>query len=324
MKEGLIVKSSGGEGVSAEQLELIGAYCRKKPEAQDVYIFSMVLCDNAIDRDYECFTPQALEALAKLFPGKTGIFDHNPKGENQTARIFTAWTEADEQKTGAFGTPYHCLKASAYMIRCDKNKDLILEIDGGIKKEVSVGCAVAKRSCSICGADLVQGSCSHRPGKSYTVDGQKQLCAVWLDDVKDAYEWSFVAVPAQRAAGITKKMQGVQEAAGKPCHQPPKEAAHLEKQAALGRRYLQELTARAAKMIRLAAPEVTGEALAALEKALGALDAEELEAVEKAFAREAGRHLPLVPQLLPTDGGYNRPAGKSTPMEREANYAFKI
>ena len=44
-----------------------------KPE--EVYTFSVVLCDNEVDRDGECFTKETLEELAKLFVGKTGILD---------------------------------------------------------------------------------------------------------------------------------------------------------------------------------------------------------------------------------------------------------
>lgn len=50
----------------------------------------MRLCDNEIDRDGERFSLEALEQLKALFVGKTGIFDHDPKGENQTARIYAA------------------------------------------------------------------------------------------------------------------------------------------------------------------------------------------------------------------------------------------
>ena len=34
-----------------------------------------------------------------------------------------------------------------------------------------------------------------------------KLCHVVLGDVTDAYEWSFVAVPAQREAGVTKQFR---------------------------------------------------------------------------------------------------------------------
>ncbi|MFR6411127.1 MAG: hypothetical protein ACLUNX_03185 [Angelakisella sp.] len=42
-----------------------------------------MLCDNDLDRDHECFTDAALEKLAVLFRGKTGIFDHDPAGKSR-------------------------------------------------------------------------------------------------------------------------------------------------------------------------------------------------------------------------------------------------
>ena len=90
--------------------------------------------------------------------------------------------------------------ARAYLPRTAKNQDFITELDSGIKKEVSVGCAVNRLRCSICGEDLKKGACRHQKGKTY--DGR--LCCTVLDDPYDAYEWSFVAVPAQREAGVIK------------------------------------------------------------------------------------------------------------------------
>lgn len=65
----------------------------------------------------------------------------------------------------------------------------------------SISCAAAKRVCSICGRDKSQGSCGHISGKSYG----GRICHTVLDGISDAYEWSFVAVPAQVNAGVTKK-----------------------------------------------------------------------------------------------------------------------
>ena len=72
-----------------------------------------------------------------MFIGKTGIFDHNPKGENQTARIFDTEVKIYTDNKNSVGEPYACLVAKAYMLRTAKNQDLIAEIDAGIKKEVS-------------------------------------------------------------------------------------------------------------------------------------------------------------------------------------------
>ena len=78
------------------ELALINRYTRKPLAKEDVYVFSVNLCDNDVDRDFECFSLSALNRLAVLFEGKTGIFDHNAKSTLQTARIFKAWVETDK------------------------------------------------------------------------------------------------------------------------------------------------------------------------------------------------------------------------------------
>lgn len=183
-----------------DDLKLINQYTRRELSLDEVYIFNIILCDNEVDRDYEAFSLNSLNKLAELFLGKTGIFDHNPKGSNQTARIFDTQVITDNSKVTKYGQAYSYIKAKAYMIKSDKNKDLILDIDAGIKKEVSVGCSVKDKICSICGTNLKNDFCEHNLGEYY--DGK--LCFVILDNPTDAYEWSFVAVPAQINAGVTK------------------------------------------------------------------------------------------------------------------------
>lgn len=162
-----------------------------------MYTFSVVLCDNEVDRDGECFTKETLEELAKLFVGKTGILDHEPTSKNQTARVFDAAVKEIPGKVTSLNEPYAQLTARAYVPRNDGTKAFIESIESGIRKEVSVGCAVKKRVCSVCGAE----SCVHVPGKTY--NGKR--CVRILSGAADAYEFSFVAVPAQRAAGVVKK-----------------------------------------------------------------------------------------------------------------------
>lgn len=184
-----------------EMLSKINRFTRREFSEDELYIFSVILCDNEIDRDYECFSDNALEKLRSLFVGKTGIFDHNASTSNQNARIFDTEIITDTGRTTKTGESYKYLKAMAYMVRTDDNKNLISEIDAGIKKEVSISCSAAKRICSVCGHDKSGGNCNHVKGKIY--NGRK--CHIILDNVTDAYEWSFVAVPAQVNAGVTKK-----------------------------------------------------------------------------------------------------------------------
>jgi hypothetical protein len=48
---------------------------------------------------------------------------------------------------------------------------------------------------------MYKGGCDHEKGGEYC----GKLCYHILDEPLDAYEWSFVAVPAQVNAGVTKR-----------------------------------------------------------------------------------------------------------------------
>lgn len=183
--------------MDTEMLDKINKFTRRPLTEDEIYVFSVILCDNDVDRDGERFSDKSLEKIAELFVGKTGIFDHNPSSSNQNARIFGTEIVTDDSRLTKNGDPYKCVRANAYMVRTEENRSLIAEIDGGIKKEVSISCSAAKRICSVCG----NSSCAHVVGKMY---GGKIAHRI-LDDITDAYEWSFVAVPAQVNAGVTKR-----------------------------------------------------------------------------------------------------------------------
>lgn len=185
---------------SASDIEKINQYTRSEFGADSLYIFSVVLCNNDIDRDYEKFSFKTLEQLKDMFIGKTGIFDHSMKSSDQKARIFDTYIEKAEGRKTADGEAFYQLKAKAYMLKNEDNMPLINEIEAGIKKEVSISCSVEKGICSICGKDKRTAGCEHFNGKSYN----GALAYTILEEAKDAYEFSFVAVPAQREAGVTK------------------------------------------------------------------------------------------------------------------------
>ena len=66
-----------GVGVpTAAQLEKINALAKGTLTEEQVYVFSVRLCDDQVDRDFERFDGAALPELARLFVGKSGIVDH--------------------------------------------------------------------------------------------------------------------------------------------------------------------------------------------------------------------------------------------------------
>ena len=226
---GLIEKAAhlGTHEVTEEDLKAINKHTLSPLKAEDVFVFRAVLCDNELDRQHERFSLKALQDLQKLFLGKTVIKDHTAKADNQVARIYATELEQSTKSTTS-GELYTKLVAKCYMLNTASNADLIAEIKGGIKKEGSVGCSVSSAICSICGTDNTKKFCRHWPGRSYDDinSGKAQVCTFLLDGAKDAYEFSLVAVPAQRAAGVSKNYTGETVYAGKeePEHNEVKDA----------------------------------------------------------------------------------------------------
>lgn len=197
------------------------------------------------------------------------------KSKDQSARIYSAEVVTDGTRKTSHGEDYTYIKAKAYMVRTEKNRDLIAEIDAGIKKETSVGCCVKSIRCSVCGKDIKTEGCEHRKGKMY---GGK-LCCYLLSEPTDAYEWSFVAVPAQKNAGVIKSFS------------PDSANENLAEWAS---EYKDELKA---DIIRSAATVIPEMKIAALEDICGALPLGMLREMRDAFRKSAKKNLPVIRQL---------------------------
>ena len=267
---------------TAVQLEAINAQARAKLTAEQVYVFSLRLCDDQIDRDWERFDTAALPGLAKLFIGKTGIADHKWSSDSQVARIFA--TEVVQEGRENY------IKAWAYIRRGGAADEVIADIEAGIKKEVSVGCAMGRAVCSVCGSEY--GSCGHQKGEHY--DGM--LCCAVLKEPMDAYEFSFVAVPAQPNAGVLKGMgygkRSLKELAEEFGAQG--EYRTLFKEAELGRQYkkqIQDDVVRLCMALELGTDEPTLRSI--VEKA----GAEDLQKLQKALDDRLAESMPMTTPL---------------------------
>ena len=263
--------------LTKEELDQINRFSKAELTADQVYTFSVRLCDNEVDRDFERFGTEELERLGELFLGKSGIFDHQWSAKGQTARIYRTEVVREPGTVTAAGDEYRWLKGWAYLMRTEKNQELITEIEGGIKKEVSVGCSMGRSVCSVCGAE--NGACGHAKGQMY---GGK-LCFMELKDPKDAYEWSFVAVPAQPRAGVVKRF-GTEEP----------ELRVLRKQAEMGQRYLMALRREVVRLAMLADGSLDGNIFA---KAAGRLEEAELLELKGAYEAQIAKKFPVPAQL---------------------------
>ena len=100
-----------------------------------------------------------------------------------------------------------------------------------------------------------------------------------LTEPIDAYEWSFVAVPAQVGAGIVKGFAN---------------NSQLEKQAQIGRRHMQKLRAQVIKLSFLNEFMVNNDAFA---KMVSKMNIDELELFKDEFSKKINSKT-LKPQLF--------------------------
>ena len=272
---------SGGIPTAA-QLEAINGQAKAAMTAEQVYVFSLRLCDDQVDRDMERFDTEALPGLAKLFIGKTGIVDHQWSAGNQVARIFAAEVVQEDRVS--------YIKAWAYIRRGGANEETIADIEAGIKKEVSVGCAMGLCVCSVCGSEY--GTCGHMKGEHY--DGQ--LCVAILKEPMDAYEFSFVAVPAQPNAGVLKTLGGGNRTLKELAEQfgAQSEYRALFKEAQLGREYKKQIGNDVVRLCLSLDLGVEEPALRAITEKAGA---EELLKLKEALETRLAESMPMVTQL---------------------------
>lgn len=205
--------------LNEEELALINQQTLRSLGAEEVFTFRLAACDNQVDRDFERFTEATLEELAQKYVGRPVLRDHNWSAAAQTARVYAGSVEPGEEE-GVRRLVLRC-----YMPRSEQTAPTIAAIESGILRECSVGLAVKRALCSICGANQRETLCKHIQGREY--DGQ--VCHMDLDGAADAYEVSMVAVPAQPAAGVIKsKRYGGQEPAPKDENQVWRDEALLE------------------------------------------------------------------------------------------------
>lgn len=155
---------------SDEELKLIETVLGKPVKKEDVFIFTMRICDNDIDRDNECFSVSALYQISEMIVGKKGIISNIIVNEkNIIAQIYSAKVCCDYEKRTSIGQDYQYVEAKAFIIISDESKAICKMIQDNEINEVSIGCSVE------------QHIEVHNVNKVY----------IELRNVTDVYEWSF-------------------------------------------------------------------------------------------------------------------------------------
>lgn len=188
----------GETEISPEDIGLINKIAPVSLSARQVYARSMYLCSSQPCPADGCqFTRKALEQIAGLIIGQSVLTGHN-RASLPIARFYKATVE--QRGINEAMEPVYFVRAWFYWLRDTKGADdLLLNIDGGIYREVSLSWRYSSWQCSICQSK--NSECGHRTGE--LIDGKR--CYRLIDQVSEVLEGSLV----YKAADTNTTLAGV-------------------------------------------------------------------------------------------------------------------
>lgn len=189
---GLRLYDAGAE----EESDLLAAVNRfaLRPLAREEFaVFTLDLCNNQVDRHHSRFPEEELEKVNAMVVGRPLMERHDLRGCLPRGTFFRSRLLRD----GAVVS----VRPDVYVLRTAENADFILNIEGGVYRETSIGFSFGRPECSVCGNDV--RACAHTPGQAY----EGGVCHFVLRDVLEVIEGSVVSAGSQ-GTGFVSQARG--------------------------------------------------------------------------------------------------------------------
>jgi hypothetical protein len=183
--------------ISDDDMNRINRLAPAELSSDQIYVRSMYLCSTQpCDSDGCQFSNNALYEIAHKIIGQSVLSGHD-RSRLPLARFYKAMVVKIQNEQSE---PIHVVRAWFYWLRdTSRAKDLLLNIDGGIYREVSLSWRFDRWRCSICNAE--NGQCAHQVGTSY----EGKTCYRLIDHILDVLEGSLV----YKAADSNSTLSGV-------------------------------------------------------------------------------------------------------------------
>ena len=192
MRAGLAREDSAGPADGEALLAQVNSFALR-PLAQDEFVvFTMDLCHNQMDRHFSRFPDEELEKISRMVPGRPLMERHDLRGTLPRGTFFRSTLHNDETRGRISVRP------DVYVLRTADNVSFILNIEGGVYRETSIGFSFKTPECAICGKDL--RTCDHVPGRTYG----DAVCHYVMRDVLEVIEGSVVPTGSQGTAFVPR------------------------------------------------------------------------------------------------------------------------
>lgn len=188
---GVRMAVDAGTGEEQRLVQEVNAFSLR-PLGRDEYaVFTLDLCHNQVDRHFSRFPDEELEKIDRMVPGRPLMERHDVRGSLPRGTFFRSRLHREGERMS--------VRPDVYVLRTADNADFILNIEGGVYRETSIGFSFRVPECSICRKDL--RTCMHIPGRSYA----GETCHFVMRDVLEVIEGSVVASGSQGTGFVTQK-----------------------------------------------------------------------------------------------------------------------
>lgn len=174
---------TGAGEEAGDRMEAVNRYALRPLQSEEIAVFTLDLCNNQVDRHHSRFPEEELERVNALTPGRPLMERHDMAGSLPRGTFFRSQLHREGERVS--------VRPEVYVLRSEGNRDFILNIEGGVYRETSIGFSFRRPECSVCGRDL--RVCAHVPGRSY---GGK-TCHFVMRDVMEVLEGSVVPAGSQ-------------------------------------------------------------------------------------------------------------------------------
>ncbi|MFM1920471.1 MAG: hypothetical protein RLZZ303_2105 [Candidatus Hydrogenedentota bacterium] len=174
----------------AALLEAVNRFALRPLAREEFAVFTLDLCNNQVDRHHSRFPEEELEKVNAMVVGRPLMERHDLRGCLPRGTFFRSRLHRDG--------PVVSVRPDVYVLRTAENADFILNIEGGVYRETSIGFSFGRPECSICGNDV--RACAHTPGQAY----EGGTCHFVLRDVLEVIEGSVVSAGSQGTGFVSQ------------------------------------------------------------------------------------------------------------------------
>jgi hypothetical protein len=180
---------------ASDVLEAVNRFSLRPLKREEFAVFTLDLCHNQMDRHFSRFPEEELERINALVVGRPLLERHDLRGSLPRGTFFRSTLHREGDRLS--------VRPEVYVLRTRENEDFILNIEGGVYRETSIGFSFRVPECSVCGEDI--RTCPHIPGR--IADGF--TCHYIMHGVTEVIEGSVVAAGSQGTAFVATKQNTV-------------------------------------------------------------------------------------------------------------------